>query len=127
MTEEKARALSEVRHLRSLHFAWDLMEHEDAVLVGVEALSKHVKKWRQMCFMLVGFDTTFEQDMYRFRKLNEIGINPYVMIYNKQGNVQLRHFARWVNGRIYKACERFEDYEPWVKTQKIGEQGVLFG
>lgn len=116
MTEEKAKALGEVRHLRSLHYAWDLMEHEEAILRGIEILSRFVKKWRQMCFMLVGFNTSFEQDMYRFHKLTEIGISPYVMIYNKQGDTRLNHFARWVNGRIYKAC-RWDDYMPWVRVQ----------
>jgi len=117
MTEEKAKALSEVRHLRSLHYAWDLMEHEDAVMRGIEILSKYVKEWRQMCYMLVGFNSTFEEDMYRFRRLVEIGVDPYVMIYNKQGTVQLRHFARWVNGRIYKICD-WEEYTPWVRAKQ---------
>lgn len=116
MTEEKAKALSEVRHLRSLHYAWDLMEHEEAVLRGIEILSRYVKQWRQMCFMLVGFNTSFEQDMYRFRRLQEIGVSPYVMIYNKQGDTRLNHFARWVNGRIYKACG-WDAYMPWVRAQ----------
>ncbi|HUM43320.1 MAG TPA: hypothetical protein PKI14_10260 [Fervidobacterium sp.] len=117
ITEEKAKALSEVKHLSSLRYAWDLMEHEDAVMQGIEILSKYVKKWRQMCFILVGFNTTFEQDMYRFRKLTEIGVDPFVMIYNKQGTVQLRHFARWVNSRIYKSCD-WEEYIPWVRAKQ---------
>ena len=125
MTDEKARALSEVKHLRSLHYAWDLMKYEAEVMSGINIISRYVKKWRQMCFMLVGFDTTFEEDMYRFRRLVEISVDPYVMIYNKQGDVKLRHFARWVNGRIYKKCS-WHEYSPWVKTQEKLRQEVLF-
>lgn len=126
MTDEKAKALSEVKHLRSLHYAWDLMEYEDAVMRGIEILSRYVKKWRQMCFMLVGFDTDFEQDMYRFRKLKEVGVDPFVMIYNKQGTAQLKHFARWVNGRIYKSCE-WDEYTPWVRDRNnIDIMGVHY-
>lgn len=126
MTEEKAKALSEVKHLRSLHYAWDLMEHEDAVMQGIEILSRYVKKWRQMCFILVGFNTTFEQDMYRFRRLTEIGVDPFVMIYNKQGTVQLKHFARWVNGRIYKSC-KWDEYTPWLKAKHTLDSDLIGG
>jgi hypothetical protein len=116
-----AQALSEVQHLRHIHYAWDLMEYEDKVLSGIKTLSKYVRPYRQMCYMLVGFNTTFEEDVYRFRKLKEIGIDPYVMIYNEKDDKKLKHFGRWVNTRIYKTC-KFEEYIPWIKTQSYGEQ-----
>lgn len=122
MTPEIAQALSEVKHLRSIHYAWDLMQFERPVLEGINLLSRFVKVYKHLCFMLVGFDTTFEQDMYRFRILREHKVDPYVMVYNNQGDQRNKHFARWVNGRIYKAC-RWEEYQPWVKAR---EQGVLF-
>ena len=70
----------------------------------------------QMCFMLVGYNTTFEEDWYRFRRLVEAGIKPYVMVYNKKPDERLRHFARYVNSAIYKACD-WEDYRPWIKVR----------
>lgn len=118
MNEDIAQALSEVKHLRSIHYAWDLMGFEEQVLSGIDTLSKYIKNYRHMCFMLVGFDTTFEEDMYRFRKLNELGIRPYVMKYNqKNDDERLNKFARWVNSMIYKAVSDFEDYEPWKKIK----------
>jgi hypothetical protein len=121
MTEEKAKALSEVKHLRSLHYAWDLMGFEKQVMQGIEVLSKYIKRYKHMCFMLVGYNTSFEEDMYRYQKLDAMGIRPYVMVYNQIPDTRLHHFARWVNGRIYKACG-FEEYEPWVKAQGEYEQ-----
>lgn len=119
MTQEIAEALSEVKLLRSLHYAWDLMEFEDQVIRGINLLAQHIKPWKHMCFMLTGFNTTFEEDMYRFQKLNELGVDPYVMPYNKQfKSERQRHFTRWVNSRIYKVCD-FEEYEPWVKAQAL--------
>lgn len=119
LTPEKAKALSEIKHLRSIHYAWDLMSFEEQIMQGINILSKFIKKWRHLCFMLVGYNTSFEEDMYRFRKLKELNIDPYVMVYNKneKGDKRLKHFARWVNGRIYKVCE-WNKYEPWVKEQK---------
>nr|DAI99088.1 MAG TPA: L-lysine 2,3-aminomutase [Caudoviricetes sp.] len=125
MTDEKAYWLGQVKHLRSLHYAWDLMEHENKVLEGIEILSKHVKKYKHMCFMLVGFNTTFEEDMYRFKKLSSMKVDPFVMIYNQIPDIRLKHFARWVNGRIYKKC-KFEEYEPWIKAQVTYNQISLF-
>lgn len=118
MTDDIAVALSEVKHLRSIHYAWDLMGHERQVLDGIETLTKHIKAYKQMCFVLVGFNTTFDQDEYRVTKLLERGISPYVMRYNeRRDDVRLNHFARWVNGRVCKAVPRFADYEPWIKAK----------
>jgi len=121
ITPEVAEKLSRVSFLRSLHYAWDMMPFEKRVLKGIDILSKHIKKWRHMCYMLVGFDTTWEEDYYRFHKLaREIKVDPYVMIYNgKQPSIKIKHFARWVNGRIYKKCS-FDEYRPWVKAQAEG-------
>jgi len=123
ITEEIAAALSSIKHLRSLHYAWDLMEHENQVLSGIKRLVKYIKPYRHMCFMLVGFNTNFDEDFYRFRRLVEMNIKPYVMIYNQEGDERLKHFARWVNARIYTQC-RFEEYIPWVKTR--GKQVMIY-
>ncbi len=116
LTPEIAKALSEVRHLRSIHYAWDLMPFEQPVLRGIDILSKHIKPYKHLCYMLTSFNTSFEEDMYRFRRLLELKVNPYVMIYNGQGDERLHHFARWVNGRIHTVCE-FREYEPWAKAR----------
>ncbi len=117
MTPELAKALSEIKHLRSIHYAWDLMGFESTVLRGIATLSEHIKTWRHLCYMLVGFDTSFEEDLYRFRKLLELRVDPFVMVYNEQGSPMLHHFARWVNGRIYTKCG-FEEYRPWMKERE---------
>lgn len=117
ITPEIAKALSEVKHLRSVHYAWDLIGFENSVLQGIETLSQFIKKWRHLCFTLVGYNTSFEEDMYRFHRLNELGVDPFVMVYNNgQKDLRLHHFARWVNGRIYKTC-RFEEYTRWGKVR----------
>lgn len=116
VNEDIAKALSEVKHLRSLHYAWDLMGFENQVMEGIKTLSKFIKPYKHMCFMLVGFNTNFEEDMYRFRRLREMKVDPFVMIYNEGKDKRLRHFARWVNSRIYKSCE-WNEYEPWIKSQ----------
>ncbi|HEX2925057.1 MAG TPA: radical SAM protein [Ruminiclostridium sp.] len=127
ITPEIAQALGEVKHLRSIHYAWDLMSFEDQVLDGIKILSQSVKKWRHMCFMLTCYNTTFEEDMYRFRRLDEIGVKPYVMPYNKHYLSERDHcFASWVNSRKHTVCS-FEEFEPWIKAQMNGQQSLFEG
>jgi hypothetical protein len=116
MTDEIAQAMSEVKHLRSIHYAWDLMVFENQVMEGISTLSRYIKPYRHLCFMLVGFNTSFEEDVYRFRRLLEMNVDPYVMRYNDLPDERLRHFERWVNSKIFTVC-RFEEYEPWIKAQ----------
>ncbi len=129
LTPEIAQALSEVKHLRSIHYAWDLVDclNDLKVINGICLLSKYIKPWRHMCFILTGYNTTFEQDSYRFRMLRKLGVDPYIMPYNKQyATDKHRHYIRWVNGRIYKSCS-FEEYEPWVKAQNDTRMSLLEG
>lgn len=126
VTPEIAAALASVKHLRSIHYAWDLMPFEHKVMEGIGTLSRFVNTWRHLCFMLTGFNTTFEEDMYRFRKLAELKISPYVMVYNGCKDLRLAHFARWVNGRVYKKEPDFEQYRPWIRD-RINYMPTLFG
>lgn len=119
LTEEKAKALGEVKYLRSLHYAWDLMENESKIIEGIKLLKQFVKPWRHMCFILTGFNTTFDEDMYRISKLIELGIKPYVMKYNKRtDDIRLNQLAGWVNSRKHTCC-KFEEYQPWINAQVL--------
>jgi hypothetical protein len=124
LTPEIAHALSQVKHLRSVHYAWDLVDckNDMRIIQGIQILAEHVKLWRHMCFMLTGYNTTFEQDMYRFRMLTKMGVKPYVMPYNLTYPTKKHHcFAGWVNSRKHTVCE-FDEFEPWVKAQGAYEQ-----
>jgi len=109
---------------KQLHFAFDVPNMEKAVRKGVEILKYHgIPPRKLMFYMLVGFNTIeetwFEEDMHRFNILRELGVDPFVMIYNNRKDVPiLRYFARWVNKRIYKSC-RWKDYEPIKKLSSV--------
>lgn len=135
MTPEIAEALGNVRHLRSLHFAWDLVGAEKSVMNGIALLKQHIAARNLLSFMLTGFNSTPEEDDYRFRRLLENKVDPYVMVYRNPDNpndkavptmadIRLKHWARFVNSRIYKVA-RFEDYEPWKKAQAVGAPAAL--
>lgn len=105
INEENAGLLAKVKHLKQIRFSWDLMNYEKKVKEGLKTLFKiEIKPYRIMVYTLCNFNTSFEEDMYRFEELVNLGLDPFVMIY-EDGNKKMRDFARWVNKRIYKVCD----------------------
>lgn len=133
LDDEHAHALASIKHRGSLRMAWDNPNHEASVVRGIKTLRRHYKG-DCTCYVLIGFNTSPEQDILRVRKLHEMGVRPYVMRYSSPFEeleekdpmlVRNDHFKRYVNGFVYKR-ESFENYEPWVKQQqKWGSQMSL--
>lgn len=121
---ENAKMLSQTRYYddqfksRRLYFAFDQPNIESEVIEGIETLKRHgVPPRHLMFYVLVGFNTTFEEDFHRFEILNKFGTLPFIMIYNNRKDKPiLRHFARWVNKRYYKIVS-WQDYLK-LKTKK---------
>lgn len=115
LTEQNIEAIKQIR-LKEIHFAWDLMEQSESVMKGLELWLQHGKKvahgsWGTV-YVLVNFNTTIEQDLYRIYWLAERGFDPYVMVYDKpHAPKEIRDLQRWCNNKfIFKKCPRFEDY-----------------
>lgn len=129
VTPEIAHGLSELNHFKSLHMAWDVKQTEKSVFTGIDILTKFVSPSNLMVYCLCGFNSTFEEDMYRVIRLKERGLRPYVMLYRSPFETKdaaktnymmtrLQHFKRWVNApkALYKKIG-FNDYEPWAKVR----------
>lgn len=117
ITDEQARLLARVNYTNSkfnqkyLTFAWDrfndgkLIEKGISICEGAGIPGKHMQ-----FFVLVGFDTTPEQDYHRVMWLRERGCMPFVMPYRRDDPYQ-KAFTRWVNNRaVFKSCS-WEDYK----------------
>lgn len=109
--------------LKRIHFAWDRYQDKNFVVPKLKLFSEVCGKGmtqRSTVYVLVNFDTTFEQDLERIYTLREIGFLPYVMVYDKEHcEKKYRHLQRWVNNVIiYRVCERFEDYNKYSKENK---------
>lgn len=124
MDEEKSQRLKETKSYnlnfksRTYYFAYDLMKNGEKIMLGLQnVIDAGVKPYQLMIYVLVGFNTTHEQDLYRFTKLRELGADPFIMVYNnRKDDKWIRHFARWVNKRIYKSCD-LEDYKGGVLNE----------
>lgn len=64
-------------------------------------------------YVLTGYNSTMEQNLYRIYTLRDLGFDPYVMVYDKpHAPKELRKLQRWCNNiRIFRKCRRFEDYQ----------------
>lgn len=91
---------------RTLFFAWDNPTEERQIMRGIDFLKSAGIPTKDMTFyVLVGFDTTFDQDQYRVQKLLDNGIHPQILLYNNTKDKTLRAYAKYVNRRYYKVCD----------------------
>ncbi len=115
MDEEQAYWLNKLPLHKNVHIAWDLPQID--LTDKLREVIRYIKPWKLMCYVLVGFNSTIEQDMYRIERLRELGIKPYVMPYrdfeNKtQPSQYAKDLAQYVNKpMIFNSC-RFEDFSP---------------
>ena len=68
-------------------------------------------------YILIGYDTTFEQDYHRFEVIRDLGSYPFIMLFNNRHDDQrLVNFARWINQRIFRWVPNFKDYSPQYRS-----------
>lgn len=123
VNDENADLLSQVRYYdshfrkRRLYFAFDDPQLESIVVKGIETLVRHGIKPRHLLFyVLVGYNTSFEQDYHRFEVLDKLGVLPFIMIYNNRRDKPLiRHFSRFVNKRYYKVVS----WKKYLEQKKV--------
>lgn len=121
-TREQGEALSTLKMAKSFKFAWD--NPRDNLDDKIRLLLEYMKPSKLLCYTLVGYWSTPEEDMMRINHLmDEFKIQPYVMPFDKHDTYQML-LANWVNNkRIFnrmsfeKFCEsRNYDLEEVLKN-----------
>ena len=113
ITDEIAKALSQTKK-RIVHFAFDFMKNEKAIVKGLNTYRKYNKvSEKDSVYILTNFDTTIQEDLYRVDIVEKAGFLPDIRIYRKETAPRvLRDLQRWCNNRkIYRSC-KFIDYVP---------------
>jgi len=104
---------SEAHQAHDTHFAWDLMEEGVAIQRGLELAQNY--KLNAMVYVLIGYNTTRKEDLYRCQIINDMGFDPYPMPYNK-GTKADRAFKRFICLRGYRPyktlVKAWDDYHP---------------
>lgn len=115
MDEEQAFYLNQMRLYKSICIAWDLPQLD--LTDKLKEVTKYLKPYKLACYVLVGYDSTVEQDMFRIETLRSFGIKPFVMPYRDYENKQqpsqyARDLAQYVNKpMVFKSCS-FAEFSP---------------
>jgi len=104
LDDEKAWWIKLTNWKNQPKFAWDRMRDEKQILQGMKLLQKH--KIRAMIYVLMGFDTTSEENMYRCEIINSMGFDPFPMLYKQ--TLALRKFRRFIYLRYYRKYSTIE-------------------
>lgn len=99
-------------NIENLHFAWD--NPKENLKSKFEDFAKGFRlKDKGTVYVLTGFDSTMEENLYRIYTLRDLGYKPYVMVYNKpNAPKELKRLQRWCNNRIiFNSCKNFKDYK----------------
>jgi len=117
ITDEQAELLAQCNYQNShfdkkyLTFAWDKYKDKEIIMSGIERCNRAgIPSDKMQFFVLIGFDTSPEQDMERVEMLRSLGRLPYAMPYNK-GDKYQKAFTRWVNHRAIFNSVKWEDYK----------------
>lgn len=159
VTPKHAKALASVQYRnfsktsKTLHFACDqlIKRKRDPItnkIVQFDMLKVVPEKVRLLkgygippshlsFYMLIGFDTTLEEDLLRFNMLRELGCDVYAMMFRDlngkvkvdgKGNPQSPHvqpFRDWVNGHAFRNV-KFENFNRYKKALDKQRQTTLF-
>lgn len=106
--DEQGNALQQIKIYKYLHIAWDNPKQD--LINKIKLLCKYVKPYLIMVYVLIGYDSTHDENYYRVMKIKELGCKPFVMPYNKKDNYQKR-FARWVNMKAVFNAVAWKDYK----------------
>lgn len=116
LDKEIAERLSELKFAKTIHFAFDKMEDKKAVLHGIQLLKDAEINLKQnvQFYVLVGYNTSHKEDLYRCNLLKKEGTNAFVMPYQKDKFIS--KLARWSNRKhLYWSCE----FKEFVKGEIV--------
>jgi len=70
-----------------------------------------------MCYVLVNFNSTIDQDIERVKILDELGLDPFVMIYQRESALPLyKQLGRWCNRPQIRHSCTFDEYQKMTPT-----------
>lgn len=122
ITRKQAHSLSKLRHHKRIKFAWDVPDDEEKIRAGISQLIQYNSPYKLMCYVLIGFNTTEEQDVHRIETLRSWGVDPFVMPYDRSELYQ-RSLARYVNRKAIFKKVKWTDYRRRVLKQENAGHG----
>lgn len=116
----KCRALNLMRLKKRIKIAWD--NPRENLVPKLKEIIQDIPARQWMCYVLIGYWSSEEEDMYRVETLRDLGIDPFVMPYNKRDLYQ-KSFARWVNHKAIFAKVPWNNYQKRVAVSEASGKG----
>lgn len=120
LNEQKCCWLDTLSHHKQIKIAWD--NPRQNLKPKLQEIIQYIKPYKIMCYVLIGYWSTPEQDLHRVETLRNLGIDPFVMPYNKKDLYQ-KAFARWVNHKAIFKKVKWSDYKYRVFSQEAAGRG----
>ena len=114
LDEEQAKALLLLHHSKQIKMAWDNPKEK----IDWQNIIKWIPAYRIMVFVLIGYNSTQEEDLYRIEYLRALKIDPFVMPYNKKDLYQ-NNLARYVNHKAIFKSISFVEYLRYRKYRSV--------
>lgn len=108
LTSEMCEALNTLKHEKRIHIAWD--EPKINLEPKLKEIIKIIKPYKLMCYVLIGFNSTRDEDMNRINVLRDLNIDSFAMPYNRFDDYQ-NDFTRWVNRKWIFKTVSWADYK----------------
>jgi hypothetical protein len=108
ITEQKSKYINQLKLHKTIKIAWDDPKYDPRE--RIKKIIQWVKPYKFMCYVLIGFNSTPKEDLYRVEELRKLKIDPFAMPYNKKDTYQ-KKFARWVNHKAIFKTVKWEDYK----------------
>ncbi len=115
LTEENIELIKQIK-VDIVHFAWDNIADEKEIVPKLKLFKEKTGLNERKCsvYVLTNYNSTLEEDLCRVYTIRDLGMGPYVMIYNKQSAPrEIKNLQRWVNNKIIFNSDKaavFEDY-----------------
>lgn len=101
--------------MKYIHFAYDRIKDKEIIEPRLKAFKDATgySHRKVMVYILVNFETTFEQDLERIYFCRDLDFYPFVMIYDKEHCKPIyKKLQRWVNSNmIFWSVPTFEEYQ----------------
>jgi hypothetical protein len=109
ITEDNASILASLRIKPEIRFSWDDIRIEPQVREHLRILENAGIK-RAFWYVLVGYNSTIDEDLYRLNLLKERGQRAYVMRY-KSGEKIYSDMAAWANQPAFFMKTSFAEFQ----------------
>jgi hypothetical protein len=92
MDDERADTLRRTPFHGKIHYAWDNVEDETAILAGLTIAPKG------SVYILISYNSTEQEDIHRVQKVVDMKFDPYIMPYKPSG----KRFKRFIDTFMWR-------------------------